>query len=142
MKKTASFYMTLFICMISQIECADIPIKEQRLWEILYDGDWSQGRKMILSRQIEDTNDIFLNTFMFAYLSYRNGNNEGALEILKSLDHYIEDVFLNEGRGGSFDRFETYPPNYSGDAIERSMSSPISDSRMSSMISSYKLSSG
>lgn len=75
----------------------DIQLTEPQLWEVLHSGDWSLSQKMVLVRPINSTNDQLMSTFMLAYARYRSGNENEALQLLKSIDGYVETVYLPAG---------------------------------------------
>ena len=83
------------LCSLTGLHASETPLSEPQLWQVLYEGDWSMSHKMVLTRPINSTNDQIMSTFMLAYAKYRCGHEQEALNLLKSVDTYIESVYLS-----------------------------------------------
>lgn len=88
--------LALALCSLTGLHASHVnaPISEPQLWQVLYQGNWSLSHKMVLTRPINSTNDQIMSSFMLAYAKYRSGDEQEALNILKSVDNYIESVYL------------------------------------------------
>lgn len=72
----------------------DLKVSEPDIWPVLYHGNWSLAHKMMLMRPVESTNDQIMNSFMMAYVAYRNGDTKTAENMFRDIDYMVEHYYL------------------------------------------------